>query len=174
MPQRGLLVRMHQIFLIVSAGLAVTEGETAKLKVLQEKIHTNFHQLVKDYTVPAGMSREHLSQGTKGPISGTSLWNRWWALKREIVNHLLPVWMRLCPENKLPSGKDIDTMLLAFRQAMFEDVQQRKDKAAHDKCKDKMQSQEPESMAAEDQREGGADDEAEGEEDEDGGAPEFT
>ncbi len=55
MQQCSLLGHMHQIFLLVGAGLAVTKGETAKIKTLHEKIHANFHQLVKEYTPPAGV-----------------------------------------------------------------------------------------------------------------------
>ncbi len=39
MLQHSLLGHMHQIFLLVGAGLAVPEGETAKIKTLHEKIH---------------------------------------------------------------------------------------------------------------------------------------
>ena len=56
----------------------------------------------------------------KNEACGEKCWNKWKAIKRDIMNNFVPIWAKLCPAGQLPSGKTVKDILFLLRQAYWD------------------------------------------------------
>lgn len=56
----------------------------------------------------------------KNEACGEKCWQKWKAIKRDIMNNFVPIWAKLCPAGQLPSGKTVTDILVLLRQEYWQ------------------------------------------------------
>jgi hypothetical protein len=78
--------------------------------------------------IPQGFTVEYLCRAcfsNSKEFTGEQIWNLWEDTNREITNVFLIEWLVLTKGGKIPSGKQVDDVVLEFRKLLF-DLKKRK------------------------------------------------
>ena len=133
--------------LIVVAGLGVCETEKTATGVLEKRMLKLYQDLIKKAapTLPDGLTKDHFDNTFRAnePVTGKKMWTKWKGNKKLFNNVWNPIWKRLVPKQRPPSGWNLPALWLQFRKELWKSMQLEKREKS-----DKMYDDDDDAVAA--------------------------
>ena len=116
------VIESRRCEIIISCALDVAMQEKMHTSDIHRKILNAYVHKVKKWTMPPGLTKEDFDIVYKSgqPITGHYLWMKYKQLRKLFRQVYNPVWKKLVPNNRLPSGQTLPQVWLAFREKLFD------------------------------------------------------